>query len=274
MTSRAILVLGTALTLLALTTAAAPAASEQSRPRVVLVTEVGCGEAFERIVCGGFQRALRSTGLAGRIVTPAPRQDRVETLELIASQRYDLVTVFGYGYYQVLGEAARRQRAARFALMDAPRGSVAGVPRNVQGVIFRTSEAAYLAGWLAARMAGQRPGKDVVGVVGGLELPSVQDFVVGFRAGARRAGARVLIGYSHDFDDRTKCAAVARRQIAQGAGAVFNVAGACGLGTLAAARKAGVWGSAWTPISPFSARTSLRACSSTTTPGSCRCYGV
>jgi len=34
---------------------------------------------------------------------------------------------------------------------------------------------------------------------------------------------------------------VAAAQIAKGAGAVFNVAGGCGLGTLAAAKAAGVW---------------------------------
>ncbi len=35
---------------------------------------------------------------------------------------------------------------------------------------------------------------------------------------------------------------VAEAQIAKGAGVVFNAAGACGLGTLEAAREHGVWG--------------------------------
>ena len=127
--------------------------------------------------------------------------------------------------------------------MDAPRTETPRAPTNVQGVVFRTSEAAYLAGWLAGKLERRRPGRDVVGVVGGLKLPSVDDFVVGFVAGARRAapGITVLTDYSNDFVDESKCAALARRQIARGAGAVFNVAGECGLGTLAAARAAGVW---------------------------------
>ena len=50
------------------------------------------------------------------------------------------------------------------------------------------------------------------------------------------------MGYSDDFTDASKCAAIARSQIARGAGTVFNVAGACGLGTLRAARRAGIWG--------------------------------
>jgi basic membrane protein A len=44
-----------------------------------------------------------------------------------------------------------------------------------------------------------------------------------------------------DWVDSAKCAALARRQIARGAGTVFNVAGACGLGTMQAAADAGIW---------------------------------
>jgi basic membrane protein A and related proteins len=52
----------------------------------------------------------------------------------------------------------------------------------------------------------------------------------------------VLVGYSHDFTDANACDAIASDQIARGAGVVFNVAGTCGLGALAAAKRAGVWG--------------------------------
>ena len=92
-------------------------------------------------------------------------------------------------------------------------------------------------------MERSRPGPDVVGVVGGETLPSVQDFVIGFRAGALRASPRatVLVDYSGDFTVPPLCAAVARRQIARGAGVLFDVAGGCGIGTLRAAKAAGVW---------------------------------
>jgi basic membrane protein A len=83
-----------------------------------------------------------------------------------------------------------------------------------------------------------------VGAVGGQSVPPVNDFIVGFRAGARAAdpGIEVLTGYSHDFVDPDKCEAIAESQIASGAGTVFNVAGLCGQGTLRAAKAHGVWG--------------------------------
>jgi basic membrane protein A len=52
----------------------------------------------------------------------------------------------------------------------------------------------------------------------------------------------VLRSYSNDFVDTNKCEALAKTQIAHRAGVVFNVAGACGLGALSAAKEAGVWG--------------------------------
>jgi basic membrane protein A len=218
-------------------------------PRVVYLTEsIGCADAFQRLLCDAFVRATRRTGVAGRIVSPTAREDLRDVLSLLARQPYDLVIAFGYGFPEALSEVAPRYPNVRFALMDRASKEVTDVgltwPRNVQAVVFRTSEAAYLAGWLAGQLERARPGRDVVGVVGGIPIPSVTDFVIGFRAGVRRAssGARVLTAYSRDFLDASKCRALARRQVARGAGVLFNIAGVCGLGTLDVAKEAGVWG--------------------------------
>jgi basic membrane protein A len=220
-------------------TMTARAGSEQQRPRVVLVT-FPCSQA--NFACEPFERALRRTGISGRIISPDFREDQVATLSLLARQGFDLVLV-DFNYTETLGKVAPRFPKTSFGLLDVPVSEVPGRPRNVQGLVVRTHEASYLAGWLAARLEQRRRGKDVVGAVGGFPIDQVDDFIVGFRAGAKRGapGITVLTGYSRDFNDQNRCEAVARRQIARGAGAVFNVAGACGLGTLRAAKRAGVW---------------------------------
>ncbi len=84
----------------------------------------------------------------------------------------------------------------------------------------------------------------MIGAVAGVRgVPGVETFLDGFVAGATRAAPRikVLIDYSDDWVDQGKCAALARRQIARGAGTVFNVAGACGLGVIQAAADADIW---------------------------------
>jgi basic membrane protein A and related proteins len=215
----------------------APAAA--GRPNVVLLLSAPCDRG--NFLCPTFERALRRTGTRGRIVSPDPREDRVSSVALLVRQGYDLVVV-DPGWLDTLGTAARRFPKVRFVVVDPPPG---GPNRsNVQRVTIRPQEAAFLAGWLAGKLERRRPGADVVGIVAGARIPPVEDFVVGFRAGARHAapGITVLTGYSQDFADPRKCEAIARRQIARGAGAVFNVAGSCGLGTLAAARTGRIWG--------------------------------
>jgi basic membrane protein A len=228
---------------LALACASAPAAAQGGggdRPSVVLVT-FPCTEG--NFICQPFRRALRRTGVEGRIVSPDIREDPVGTLSLLA-QGGDNLVIVDHNWFGTLATVAPRFPQTRFGFLDGPLDLVRGRPRNVAAVELRVNEAAYLAGWLAARLERGRPGPDVVGAVGGVALPPVDDFIAGFQAGARAASprARVLIDYSDDFTDATKCAAIARSQIARGAGTVFNVAGACGLGTLRAARRAGVWG--------------------------------
>jgi basic membrane protein A len=53
---------------------------------------------------------------------------------------------------------------------------------------------------------------------------------------------KTLNQYSNDFVDQAKCKEIALQQIAQGADAIIQLAGGCGLGALDAAREKGVWG--------------------------------
>jgi basic membrane protein A len=75
-------------------------------------------------------------------------------------------------------------------------------------------------------------------------VPGVEKFIAGYQAGARGANPRVttLNGYTDDFLDPVKGRSVALSQIAKGSRVVFQVASACGLGALEAAKEHGIWG--------------------------------
>ena len=244
--------LGRTAAIVALATAAAgvgaadvsAAPNLASKPRVVVVLDPGgCPNRDTLQLCEGIKRAVRATGVPVRIVTPTFRDDLADFLALLARQRYEAIVLFGLYYQPAVTAVAKRYPHVPFYVMDAPRSDVPNAPSNVQGIVLQAREAAFLAGWLAAKLEARRPGPDVVGVVGGFRVPGVATFVDGFTIGAKRAAprAKVLVSYSNDFVDPAKCEALARRQIAQGAGTIFNVAGACGLGTLRAAAEAGVW---------------------------------
>src|SRR5262249_713476 len=139
--------------------------------------------------------------------------------------------------------AAARFPGSRFDV-PLPIQTLGSRPKNVLGQVWHVEQAAYLAGYLAGLMEKERPGKDVVGSVGGYPVSDVFPCIAGFEAGANKAdpGITTLRGYANDFLNPAKCKAVARNQIAKGAGVLLDVAGACGLGTLQAAGEQHVWG--------------------------------
>jgi basic membrane protein A len=210
---------------------------------IVVFQADGCPPRNTVEVCEGIRRAARRTGVRARVVAPTPQESLRDFLALTAQQGYDAVVLAGIGFDPAVLAVARRSPDVPFVVLDGSRAEARNAPPNVDGLMLQAREAAFLAGWLAAKLEQRRPGPDVVGVVGGWEFGPVTDFVDGFVAGAKRAvpHVKVLVDYADDFVDQGKCSALARRQIARGAGTVFNVAGACGLGTMRAAAQAGVW---------------------------------
>lgn len=59
------------------------AANGRPRPQVVLVT-FDCTES--NFLCPAFVRALRQTGVTGRVISPDDREDPVGTLSLVAAE--------------------------------------------------------------------------------------------------------------------------------------------------------------------------------------------
>ena len=157
--------------------------------------------------------------------------------------------IIGAGFLLANQEAtvAKQFPNTKFAITDY---DVTGAPfngkksPNVEGLTYATQENSYLAGCLAGLMVKKQGGTQTIGVVGGVKIPPVDTFLAGYIAGAKKcnAGIKVLVGYSQDFIDQAKCKTVAQDQISQGSQVEFNVAGPCGLGTLSAAKDAGVWG--------------------------------
>jgi basic membrane protein A len=241
--SAAAVLAGAALVAVAAVAAASPAApTPKARVAVVLQAD-GCPPKHTVEVCEGIRRAVRRTGVQARVVAPTPQESLGDFLALTAQQGYDAVVLAGIGFEPAVLAVAHRYPDVPFVVLEASRREATNPPPNVQGLVLQPREAAFLAGWLAAKLEQRRPGPDVVGVVGGWKVQPVTDFVDGFAAGAKRAAphVKVLVDYSRDFVDTAKCAALARRQIARGAGSVFNVAGGCGLGTMEAAAEAGIW---------------------------------
>lgn len=214
--------------------------------KVGLVTEpTGIENPYIRGAYLGLARAVRESRVRGRVLTPAPKEGHVPSLSLLARQKYDLVIGFGYFAEAAVDRVATDFPETRFASIDLAYDDLAHRPTNVVGLVFREEEAGYLAGHLAARVLMFSPGEDVISSVGGQRgVPAVERFIAGFQGGARAANPHIttLNNYTDSFHDPVKGRSVALSQIAKGSRVVFQVASACGLGALEAARERGVWG--------------------------------
>jgi basic membrane protein A len=213
--------------------------------RVGLVTEpAGIEHPYNRGAYLGLERAVRELRIKGRVLTPGPKEGYVPSLSLLARQKYDLVIGFGYPAASAIERVATGFPETRFAIIDVAHDDPAPRPKNVVGLAFRAEQAGYLAGHLAALVLTLSPGEEVVSSIGGERLPGVERWIAGYQAGARGANPRIttLNSYTDDFWDSAKGRSVALSQIAKGSRVVFQVASACGLGALEAARERGVWG--------------------------------
>ncbi|MCW3065089.1 MAG: family transporter substrate-binding protein [Solirubrobacterales bacterium] len=225
------------------TAAAAPAAGKKIK--VGLVTDIGGlnDRSFNALANQGLQTAKSSLGIQGRVLTSKSNADYIPNLSTLAQQKYDLVIGVGFLMADAVDTVATKFPNTKFAIIDVDATGLKGKPTNVEGLLFKEQQSGYLAGYLAGLYAKDNK-ITTISSVGGQKIPPVDHYIAGFQAGAKAAdpGIKTLNGYSQDFVAQDKCKEIALNQIAQGSKVVFQVAGACGLGALDAAKSKGAQG--------------------------------
>ena len=182
---------------------------------------------------GAYQGLMRIKDSLGATVshiqtkTPAEFE---EEFRQYGAQGYDLV--FGHGF--------EFQDAAKRVGPDFPRTvyvttSSTTSGGNVAGMEFGFADASYLAGIVAGRLTRS----NVIGVIGGTELPPVKESFDAFEEGAKAANpnVRLLRSYIGNWDDVSAGKEQALAQIERGADIIFQNADAAGLGVFQAARE-------------------------------------
>jgi basic membrane protein A and related proteins len=229
------------------TGAAAPTASSY---KAGLVSDVGRfnDKGFNQNQLTGLKFAQKHIkGLEISAVESRAASEYLPNFASLARKGYNIIIGAGFLLAAEEAKVAKQFPNTKFAITD---NDVTGAPfngkksPNVEGLTYATQENSYLAGCLAAMMVKKQGGEQTIGVVGGVKIPPVDAFLAGYEAGAKKCvpGTTVLKGYSQDFIDQAKCKTVAQNQIDAGSQVEFNVAGPCGLGTLDAAKEAGIWG--------------------------------
>jgi basic membrane protein A len=215
--------------------------------RVALFINGTLGDkSFFDAAASGMRQARETLPVFVRVVEGGtdPTRWQAALTDLADSGDYDLIVAGTFTMVPYVQTLAAQYPAARFVVFDAAVDYAKCRCQNVHSILFRQNEGAYLAGYLAARLdqAGLPgvPPNSGLGVVGGMQFPVIDDFIVGFRAGAQAAvpGETVLTQYANSFADPAAGKEIAKAQFGRGVGLVFHAAGATGQGVNEAAREA------------------------------------
>jgi basic membrane protein A len=149
---------------------------------------------------------------------------------------YAIIVCIGFDQADALYKVASEYPNQKFALVDMTVNNT-----NVASLLFKANEGSYLVGVAA----GMRTKTGKVGFVGGMDIPLIRDFFVGYEAGAKWANSTVTVVtpvFVGGWADPTKGKELALSLIDQGVDAIYAAAGKSGLGALAAVHERGVTG--------------------------------
>ena len=146
-----------------------------------------------------------------------------------ATDGYDLI--FGHGYeYQAAAIAVAQDYPEIVFITSA--GASGAIRENVFPIVFRLEQAIYLLGMIAGLMTQT----DMIGIVGGQELPSASSTFMAFEGGVKSVNPDAVVQrtYVGDWENIAKARELALAQIQQGVDFIFHNANEAGLGVFEA----------------------------------------
>ena len=214
-------------------------ASEDYKVAFVTDTAGANDRGFNEYSINGIEKAEQELGVTKRIYISKSADDYVPNLTAAAEDGHDLVIAAGFLIAPSVIEVAQSFPDTAFAGVDhfyggegCEKAKTCEQP-NALGLQYPSEESGYVAGVAAGLLTKS----GTVSTVGGIKIPSVDNWIAGFQQGVidTKPGTKLLNAYSDDFDDQAKCKEIALDHINQGADIVFQVAGLCGLGAIDAA---------------------------------------
>jgi basic membrane protein A and related proteins len=199
--------------------------------RVGLITPGSIADAaWNSGAYAGLQRIHDSLGLAVSHVEARTPAEQDEALRTYAAQGYDLVFAHGFEFQAPAERVSAQYPKTVFIVTSGARAE-----GNVAPLIFRLEEASYLAGMVAGGLTRS----NVLGFVGGIELPPIKAAYEGWVNGAKAVNpkARTRAIYLNSFDDAAAGREATLALIRVGADMFHHNADAAALGLFQAAKE-------------------------------------
>lgn len=209
--------------------------------RIGMVTDVGGvnDKSFNQSAWEALKSLTAATGAQTKFLESKGEADMEPNLNSFVREGYNLTWGIGFLFSDALAKVAKENAEAKLSVIDA----VVDAP-NVASITFAEHEGSYLVGVVAGLMSESKK----IGFVGGMDIPVIKRFEVGFVAGVKAANpdASVKVVYTGSFDKPDQGKSAAATMYNDGIDIIFHAAGGTGNGVFNEAadrKKAGnkVW---------------------------------
>ena len=186
---------------------------------VVLTDAAGLGDkGFNDVCWKGVQAAQKDFGISAQFLQSREQADYVSNLTLTA-RNADVIITLGYLFVDAVKQVATQFPAVRFVHIE---GEIPG--DNVACFDFKSEEGGFMAGLVAGLFTKTQK----VGMVSGMNIPPVEAYVAGFRAGTKTAEklrgkpVETTVASAGSFNDPVKGKSLAKALIDKGADVIFR----------------------------------------------------
>jgi len=204
----------------------------------LIVATGGLGDkSFNDISYAGVKRAEEELGIEFDYVEPKAIAEYLGyQTDFARSGKYALIVCIGFDQADALNVTAAAYPNQNFAIVDM----VVNQP-NVASLLFKANEGSFLVGVIAAMTT--KTGK--VGFVGGMDMPLIRDFFVGYEAGVLWANSSVTVldpVFVGSWSDVVRGKELALSLADLGADGIYGAGGKGTLGALEATNERGING--------------------------------
>ena len=192
-------------------------------------------QSFNQSSWEGALRAKDQYGVEVNYIESKSESEYLSNVETAIDDEADLIIGVGFKLTDTIEEAAKSYPKQKFAIID---GTYEEIPSNIQSILFNEEEAGYCVGLIASKMTKT----NTLGFVGGMSIPSVDGFKIGFERALKEENPniRLLTQYANSFTDSAKGKAIAQNMIKEGVDIAFSAGGGVNTGVWEACVEANI----------------------------------
>jgi basic membrane protein A and related proteins len=203
--------------------------------RIGLVLDKGGKDdkSFNSAAYAGAKKAEKEFGIELKYVEATDNNSLESLHRNFAQKKYDLIIGIGFAQADAVKKVAKLFPETKFAIVDGESSE-----KNVKSLLFQEHEGSYVVGFAA----GMKTKTNVIGFIGGMDIPLIRRFQKGFEAGVKAAQpkANIIVNYigatGEAWNNPAKAKELSLSMISQKADVIFHAAGASGSGLFDAAR--------------------------------------